>query len=383
MSFVRDNPRKLKSATQVEAINRILEKYVDLKELFLRAEFKREPIEYLERPEEDVLVLRFNQPLEEDSIDIYTVLRNRYIDFVLEKISAAGPSFPEFSYNMRITKCSIALDKREHERYEFNDEFPTATNIATIKIRERESDFRKSLSVRMIVEEFISKIDGVDVKKVNYKDDKDITPVVLYVMETGSTLHIPDMSDLSRFFKENGAVFENIKAAELRDNLRRWLQNNNVSITSLLVMPIMYQPLVGGEFPIAYLTAINKDTVIDAARVERIRSFIDDLSERVRNGNLVESKLQGKIVDVSAGGVKLEISDGKMIDKLVSQNVIMLEMNFKEDNPIVISGRMVWVYKRDDGRYMIGIDFHGSRFGPRMKSALAIHVQNFISRTRH
>ncbi|MBP7735112.1 MAG: DUF1577 domain-containing protein [Spirochaetes bacterium] len=383
MSFLRDNPRKLKSATQVEAINRIIEKYVDLKELFLRVEFKREPIEYLERPEDDVLVLRFKQPLEEDHVEIFTVLRERFIDFVLEKISAAGPAFPDYSYNMRITKCSIALDKREHERYEFVDEFPMATNIATIKIRERESDFRKSLSVRMIVEEFIGKIDGVDIKKVQYKEDKDITPVVQYVMESGSTLHIPDMSDLPRFFKENGAVLENIKSAELRDDLQRWLQNNNVSIKSLVVMPVMYQPLVGKEFPIAYLTAINKDTVIDAARVERIRSSINDLSERVRNGNLVESKLQGKIIDVSAGGVKIELGDSKMIEKLVTQNVIMLEMNFKEENPIVISGQMVWVYKLDDGRCMIGIDFHGSRFGPRMKSALAIHVQNFISRTRH
>jgi hypothetical protein len=380
MSFIRDNPRKLKSATQIDAINRLLEKYIDFKELYLRREFDMEPIQFLDRPEDDTLVLQFDMPLEEERIEIYTVVRYRFIEFTLDVVSPADSSYPANSYITRIVSCSIALDKREHERLVFENDFPQAGNIATIKIHERESDFRKSLSVRMIVEEYVNRIEGVDIKKVHFKDDKDLNPAVSFVIESGRVLRIMDTSDVSDFFKDNEEYFEKTNSAELRDDLRLWIQNNSANIKSLLVSPILYHPLVGPEFPIAYLSVINRDKPITDNDVDRINAFMEELSERVRNGNLIETKTGGKIIDVSAGGAKILLDDAKMIDKLISQNVIMMEMIFKEGNPIVISGRMAWVYKQNGSGYLAGIDFNGSRFGPKMKSALAVHIRDFLSR---
>jgi hypothetical protein len=378
-TFLRYNPRNLKSATNRDAIKRVLEKYIDFQNLYIRREFKVEPVEFLDRPEDDILVLRLNRPIEEDHLEIYTVVRGRFIDFNLEIVSPADPSYPANSYVTRILSCSIALDKREHDRSAFEGDFPRATNIATIKIKERESDFRKSLSVRMIVEEYINRIEGVDVKKVNFKDDKDLTPAVSYVMESGRTLRIADTSDTSGFFKDNEQYFEKTNSAELRDDLRLWLQNNSANIKSLLVKPILYHPLVGPEFPIAYLSIINRDAPISDSDSGRIDSFMEELSERIRNGNLVDSKAEGKIIDVSTGGVKIELDDAKMIDKLISQSIVVLDMNFKQGASIIISGRIVWVYKNENRGFLAGIDFRGSRFGPGMKGALAIHVKDFLS----
>ncbi len=383
ITFLRDNPRSLKNATNIDAIKRVLDKYIDFQNLYLRGEFIIEPVQYLDRKDETALVLQFNRPIEEERIEIYTVVRGRFIDFSLDVLSPADPHYPANSYVARIINCSIALDKREHERIVFEKELPRASNIATIKIHERESDFRKSLSVRMIVEEYINRIEGVDVKKVHFKDDKDPTPAVSYVIESGSTLHITDTSDVSAFFIETEHYFEKTNSVELRDSLRVWFQHNSANIKSLLVMPIVYHPLVGKEFPVAYLSVINKDKPITGGDVDRINAFIEELSERIRNGNLIESKTEGKIRDVSAGGVKITLEDSNMIDKLISQNIILLDMNLKEDNPIIISGRLVWVYKNDDGGFFTGIDFSGSKFGPRMKSALAIHVKDFLSQKNH
>jgi Protein of unknown function (DUF1577). len=382
MSFLRDNPRKLKSATQSETINRVLEKYVDFKNLYLRLDFSAEPVEFLEHIGDDTLLIRLDKPLEETSIEVYTVVQERFIDFNLELVSSADPTYPEFSYIMRILNCSIALEKREHERIRFAEELPLVSNIATIKVRERETDFRKSLSVRMIVEEYINKLDGVDHKKVIFKDDKDLPPTVRYVIESGKTLHIVDTADTSGFFAENEKYFNETNSVVLKEELRQWLQNNTANVTSILVKPIFYYPLVGTEFPIGYLNVINKDRPIEAGQVEHIDAFIEDLSERIRNGNLFESKIGGTIIDVSAGGVKIELADSKLVEKLLSQNIIVFEMNFKDNNPLLISGRLVYVYKRDDGHCILGIDFSGSRFGPRIKNVLPIHVKHFLYRKK-
>jgi len=383
ISFLRDNPRSLKSATNVDAIKRVLEKYVDFEHLYLREEFAIEPVQYLGRVDDTTLVLQFNRPIEEEQAQIFTVVRERFIDFNLDILSPAEARFPANSYVARINNCSIALDKREHERTRFDGDFPRASGIATIKILERESDFRKSLSVRMIVEEYINRIEGIDVKKVNFRDDKDLSPAVGYVMESGRVLHIEDTSDVSGFFNDNNAYFESTNSVELRDTLRQWLQNNSASIHSLLVRPIMYYPLVGKEFPVAYLSAMNRERPITGGDAERIDAFMEELSERIRNGNLVESKSEGTIIDVSTGGVRIGLDDAAMINKLISQDIIVLDMNFKESSPITISGRIVWVYKKDAGGFLLGVDFSGSQFGPQMRNALVIHVKHFLSRKNH
>jgi len=127
---------------------------------------------------------------------------------------------------------------------------------------------------------------------------------------------------------------------------------------------------------------INKDAAIEENQIDRIDAFIRDLSETIRNGNLIESKTDGAILDVSAGGVKIELSAPKLVEKIVSQNVILFEMNFQEDNPLLISGHIVYVFKRDDGGYLVGVDFNGSRFGPKIKSVLPIHIKNFLRQKR-
>ena len=382
MSFLRNMPRKSRSAVEIDTINRILNKYVDFKDLYLKSDFRAEPIEFLENCGDACLVLRFNEPLLEEQVDAYTVVHERFIDFKMEMVSPAEPTYPENSYKMKIIKCSIALDKREHERFQFPEARPIVSSIATIKVKEKESDFRKSLSVKMIMEEFMNKLEGVDFKRVIFKDDKDIPPTVQYVMESGLPLHLKDLSDPGAFFSENEKYFEETNSVDLKNDLHLWIQNNSAGVKSILVRPVTYYPLVGEEFPIGYVVVINKNEAIDETMIERVDAFIRDLSERIRNGNLLESKMDGAVIDVSAGGVKIDCTDIKLVEKLVSQNVIVFEMNFKEDIPLLVSGRIVYVFKRDDGGFFVGVDFSGSRFGPKIKNVLPIHIKHFLGRTR-
>jgi hypothetical protein len=379
MSFLRNTTRKSKSAVEIEAINRVLNKYVDFKDLYLKSDFRPEAVQLVENCGDACLVLRFDEPLldENELVDIYTVVHGRFIEFEMKMVSPAGPPHPSYSYVMQIQKCSIALEKREHDRFKFSEKRPAVTNISTIKVREREGDFRKSLSVKMIVEEFINKLEGVDFKRVVFNDEKDIPPPVQYVIESGAPLYLKNLAETDGFFAEQDEFFKGAGAAVLREDLFRWIQNNASNIHSLLVWPITYYPLVGDEFAIGYVMVINKDSQIEEGRIDSVDAFIRDLSEKIRNGNLIESETDGAIIDVSSGGAKIELSDSKLVDKLVSQNVILFEMNYQEKNPLIISGHIVYVYGRKEGGYLVGVDFRGSRFGPKIKNVLPIHIRNF------
>lgn len=379
MSFLRNNQRKLKSATDIEAIGLVLDKYVDFGDIHLRSEFSESEMEFKERLDGNCLIIRFDEPQEESKLKIYTVVRGRYIEFDLEMLSPAGPEYPDFSYKMCIEKCSIALDKREHERTNFRELKPAVNNITTIKVREREPDFRKSLSVKMIAEEYISRIEGVDFKKLHFRDGSEIPAVVQYVIESGEPLMIPDTSNISGFFSEHEAFFKSAESLELREEMNRWLQSNSGSVKSVLIEPVRYSPLVGEPFTVGYLQLMNRDKPIDAEVRKSLDGFAEDLSERIRNGNLAETKGGGRVVDISVGGIRIELSDGKLVEKLVAQNIVVCEINFKEANPLVISGTIVYAFNREDGTFFLGVDSRGSRFGPQLKSVLPLHVEHFMS----
>jgi hypothetical protein len=384
MSFLRNTHRKAKSANEIDAINRIVNKYVDFKDLFVKSDFRAEAVQFVGNCGDGCLILRFDQPFLEEAarVNVYTIVRGRFIEFELETLSPAEPKYPSFSYAMKILKCSIALEKREYDRYEFSENPPSLTNIATIKVRERESDFRKSLSVKMIVEEFINKLDGVDFKRVVFRDDQEIPPPVQFVIESGEPLYLKNMAETSGFFSENEELFTAAISGTLKEDLYRWIQNNAGNNKSLLVRPITYYPMVGDEFAVGYVMIINREKEIDESLIQDVDTFIRDLSEKIRNGNLIESKMSGSIVDVSTGGIKIEISDTKLVDKLLSQNVILFEMNFQEGNPILISGHIVYIFKREEGGYLVGVDFSGSRFGPNIRNVLPIHLRNYRRQQR-
>jgi hypothetical protein len=378
MPFIKDTTRKLRNASEINKINHILEQYVDFNNLFIQSDFKTIPVKYIDHPEEDTLRLLFNKPLEEDHVRMYSVVHDRFIEFHLETIAPSGKGHPDLAYDMKILNCLIATDKREHERFQFSEKKPLVKEISTIKVAEREGDFRKSLLIKLIVEEFINKLNGIDFKKVYFRDDKNPPPTVKYVIESGNMLHLKNTSDVAEFFNINEKFFNETKVSTLKEDLLRWAQTNASSVRSILVKPVPYHPLVGNEFIVGFLSVMNREKTIDAPEMEHLDAFINELSVQIRNGNLIETKAEGIIHDVSAGGGKIELSDPKLVDKIMAQNIIVFEMNFREKTPIMTSGKIVYLYKNDDGGYYIGVNFKGSQFGPQLTKVLPIHVKHFL-----
>jgi hypothetical protein len=319
--------------------------------------------------EDGSLILQFYHPLESKKLKIYTIISDRYVEFDCESVGEAG-DYPPCSYIIHVLKCSLAMVKREHPRVLFGDRKPDVNNFILLKTPETEKDFAKSLSVKMIVDEFASKLVKYDSRKVYYKGDKDAPPDVNYVMETGGALLIDDIARAEQVIREK--IKDHDAAADVKMRLNKLIG----TYTSLLVSPLNYTPIVGDTFNLGYIDLMTKERRIEASEIDDLIVFAEDLSERVRNGNCVIHEAKGKVIDVSAGGVQIELSNEDLVKKISSQNTAMFDMHFQENNPLRVSGKIVWI-KRLDGAYRLGVDFKGSRFGERFSRVIENHLKHF------
>ena len=127
---------------------------------------------------------------------------------------------------------------------------------------------------------------------------------------------------------------------------------------------------------------MKKNEDFTPSEIEELKRFLEELSERVRNGNMAVSDTVGSVIDVSPGGVKITCADASVIERVLSQNMVLCELLFNEDHPLIVSGSPVYIYQRDGDGYIIGIDFSGSRFGPHIVNVLPNHVRHFLHHRR-
>ncbi len=373
--YLKNTKRELKSASEADKIDRIIQKYVNVENLYIRNDQVNERVQFLEHPDTDKLILNFTFELVEKKIKIFTSISERYVEFELDVIKEAGQEYPPNSYLVQMTNSSLALAKREFPRINFTEHKPEVINIAVMKVKETQAAFLKSLSVKMIIDQFVEKLSEYDQKKVYYSSDDTIPPEVQVVIKTGQTLLIPNLDAPSDYIKDFGE-----KGTALKNEIDTKINNLKTNNKSLLVKPVHYYPLIGKGFNAAYMHLSTREREIGEADLTSTDDFMEDLSEKIRNGNCIDSKSKGNVLDVSEGGVKIQLFDENLVKKLVSQDVLTFEMEFIEDNPLKVSGRIVYIYKDKDNSYHIGIDFEGSHFGRRLKKVINNHVKKFNQR---
>jgi hypothetical protein len=104
---------------------------------------------------------------------------------------------------------------------------------------------------------------------------------------------------------------------------------------------------------------------------------MEDLSEKIRDGNSIVNKSKGKVRNISPSGARIEIDDAELAQKISKQHNISLNLNLKVDNPLHVAGKVIYIYKNTKNTFLLGLDFSGSKFGPRIKKVLPNQVKEF------
>lgn len=377
MGFIRDKERELRSVKEIEKIDNIIDKYVDLNNLLLKSSNVNDYVTLVKKTD-DIMILTFAHEIKDKKITLFTTVSDRYIEFSLDVIQELESSYPPCTYKTKIKSCSLAMVKRDSPRIPFEKDHPRATHISVSKVRESESELRKSISVQVIIKEYVDRIEGYDLKKVVYKTDDDIPLEVQYVIEKGEPLCLSDLTDVKDFIKKNSSFFAESFTHNFKSNLEVELKKLSSEYRSLMVLIVDYSPLTAEKFPVCYLMLATRDRQIAVQEFENRENISEEISDKIRKGNYKEFEIPGKVLNLSMGGALVELQDPELIRQLSILDGILFNLVFKLWDPIRISASVVHLREVDAGVYHAGLQFKGSYFGPEIKKVIEERLKSIV-----
>jgi hypothetical protein len=369
MPFLRDRDRELKRVTEIDKINGILDKYIDPERLFLKSPFQDDMVEVIQR-DGTSFILAFSHEIAEKEITLYSMVSDRYVEFTLRVAPLTGQNYPSFTYRAETTACSLAALKRTEERFFFQTDNPRITKIMVSKVRENEAELKKSISVQVIIKDYLDRLEGYDLKKAYFIGDPDIPPEVSLVIERGTSLLIPDIKDVKPFLDEHDSFMKASLGPRFRSDIEVSLRRFSKEFASLAVRVIDFHSFTSPPFPFCYLVLATEGRTMDGADLERMERLSEEISEKIHKGNYREFDTTGTVLNLSMGGALVEVRDDALTRQLSLLDGILFNLVFKMRDPIRISALVVFIYQVEKGVYHMGLQFKGSYFGPECRKVI-------------
>jgi len=377
MAFIKHSKREYYKVTEIKKITEILKKYVILNDLFLQLPFNNEPVKFLDFSNNNELLANFQREIKEDSIKIFAVYKNRYIGLILEEKEDIGGNYPENSYKFRVNHLLLGKEPRLVERIE-NVSSLKLGKVIVAKIRETREEVQKSISLQIMVKQNLEKFKNFDYKEFLFIGEKTNPLEVSYVEKINAQLYIKDLKNTESFFNTNRELFKKILDFDVELFKKRFLELSD-KFRSILIRPIEYLSITGEQFTIGYVYLGLKEGSFDEDDLITLNDFAMELSEKVRIGNLVEVETTAKIINISTDGIMVSFDNKNLLDLMSKVDNVMMDIYFTGFGNIRVSGKIIYLYQLFNGHFYAGIDFNGSRYGPKFKKIVREYLNHLGS----
>jgi len=286
--FLKNKTRDFKSVNEIDKINEVLKKYIDFNKLLLKKPFEDSPVKFLDHPQDDSLLLNFDSIISENEITIFSIVKERYIDFNLIKISDASSNYPQNTYQFKINKANLSAATRANIRKTFVNLSPSASRVKLSKVKETVNDLKSTVLINVLIKDYVNRLKNYDFKKVFTKDDPGLPPEIKFVIKSNLTLFIKDTSTTDKFINDNSDFLIESGGEELKAELISRFKKFQKEYKSFLIRPIEYLSKTGDQFAIAYLMVASKNSNLDEDDILETDQLALDLSEKIKDGNVLE-----------------------------------------------------------------------------------------------
>ncbi|MCP4132957.1 MAG: DUF1577 domain-containing protein [bacterium] len=371
MSFLKDTQREVKSVKELDKINGIITKYVNINDLQLKSPFYPQKIDIHEySPGKGIFIVSLENEDHPKNISLFTIVSGRHIQLNLEMQGPGGEGYPNGCYKYKVVLCSLASQKREAERNDVDDMSLKISHLVMPKIKEKEKEIRKALSIKIIIKSNLDRLKDFDLKVYVDSGEENKPPEVQYALERGG-LYISNTANLKSFYEESESFFKSSETIDLEKNLKTRLEALKESYVSLLVKPVEYITTLGDFFTIGYIVLGTKEKIIDDVILESTNTFFLELSNKLKDGNYIDFDITGDIINISGSGISVEFTDPKPVKYIIEHGALMFNLiPGKLESPIRVSGVPVYVYKLKNGFHRVGIKFLGSQYGPGLEKII-------------
>lgn len=296
--------------------------------------------------------------LGEGSNIVLSKLLARYLELHCTFVKQLAPH----KIQLRVEKVLIAKKERLNPRFTITEEgMVNVTNIVSSKtiieanmfniptlVRVNFEDYRKRMMVRS------GEAGTMDIFKSGLERKFDV------VKSTQKILFIKDATN-PESYRMDDEGFINYED-EIEDHVDKLaFAARDKKIKSELILPILYKNELEEIIPIGYYFLQTKDKSITEDDLKFYQTQIAEMIERIKDANLMTTVEKFPVLDLSATGLRLRVSNSSLIETLPKQKGILLELVFKLQTPFRFFGKIAWARKEESGDLLVGIEFSGKR----------------------
>ena len=291
-----------------------------------------------------------------DKVTLYTTLKRQLeIDFEVTKVVEPGTLI------MSPREARIGKSNRSSPRIPNKNELVSAANFLISKNEIIIDNTRPQISNKVIFNEFERRLSGEfpGLKIYDYAD-RDRPQATKYLNRSEKAVLVEDCAKPDSY-TSRGEDFEDYKDLLTDDNKFEATQRQYVEdhINSVMAMPLLYETPMK-KVPIAFMYCEARgEHRFGLESHARWREMAAEIIQRIADSNTLTVKDRQKVVNISEGGVALEIDNPELMKYLPNQSIITFDLVFKLQAPMRFQGKVVHI-SQNSNSLIAGVDLEGS-----------------------
>jgi hypothetical protein len=308
--------------------------------------------------DEDDMVVRFEgfiPPV--GSLLLTGFINNYYTELGLNVVEPVS----SYSFRCKPTFLRIASVQRNDERFNIRDDLGVYINY--IRIAKTELDFKGGkvpVSFKILFQKLSDEnADLADKVMIQASDEMDKNSLRYQIIRSGKSIFLPDARDLSLLaeHEENSDIL-NLKEAlgnNLNKEMAKLISEEKIG---WIACPISIPEKEDKWIPIAVLELFSKSP-FEIYKFMEVKALALKVVEKLRDMNVVEINQKQRIIDVSRGGLGIEIKDPELYKMIHINRYFLFNIMLKMQAPITFRGWLRYSKEQSDGSHHIGIKIQG------------------------
>jgi len=356
MAIILEKDRDWERITEQDKILYLLNDKLSQSGLFKKG--SEPPIEFIPvGPEEDgsfQFAIPENSELNE-KVTLYSTLK-RQLELDFDFVKLQNPT----SVLLRPLEARISKNGRSFPRYVLKNGVVLATNFQVGKNEKNIDHTRSQVGFQIIYKDYEKKLaheyPGIRIVEFSAKDRPRLTELL---NKKDGLILVPDLSR-DEAFVPPGEEFLDVRESLDEDELSRLKRELlEQKINSVAVLPMRMETVMGIK-PIAFLYyEARGEKRIDSAVFDQLEEASEDILQRIRDASTVTVSAKQRVLNVSEGGIALEITDPELIKHLPTLSWITFDLVFKLQAPMRFHGKICHISQQKD-LYQVGVDLEGS-----------------------
>ncbi len=263
-------------------------------------------------------------------------------------------------------EARIARVERRYPRHRVSNQTLHAANFQISKSEITVDPTRPQVANKVVYAEFEKQlgqhIPGLKIYEYAQKDRPEET---LLLNKKTEGIFVPESGDPESWRGKAPGCLDYAALLEeeergLSDRRRR--QYADRSIQSLLAIPILYTMPDGRKQPIAFFYCETRRGLppLTSTAIGRLQDANQDIIDRIEDANLISIKDRQAVVNISEGGVALEITNNELLKYLPQRNTLTFDLVFRMQAPLRFRGAVCHLFRAGPQTMIVGLNLEGS-----------------------